>query len=87
MRLVIHTEDCPFCHCGADDCPTPIEECEETGGRMVRIIQGTGTYVDGSEYYGPEEFEAEHGMTFAEYCDTLDAPDKGEQEGRLYRDK
>ena len=52
-----------------------------------RYVEGTGTWMDGSLYYGPEEFEAEHGMTFNEYCATLVVPTETEQEGRLYRDE
>lgn len=58
---------------------------QKTGTR--RHVQGTGTWMDGSLYYGPEEFEAEHGCTFAEWCDRLEHTEpEPEQEGRLYRD-
>ena len=61
-----------------------VEEQQKSAPR--RYVQGTGTWMDGSLYYGPEEFLEEHGITFAEYCDTLDVPDEPEHEGRLYRD-
>lgn len=51
-----------------------------------RYVEGTGTWMDGSLYYGPEEFEEEHGITWAEYCERLTQEDiETEQEGRLYR--
>ena len=52
-----------------------------------RYIDGTGTYVDGSEYYGPAEFEDEHGCTFDEFCEQQEATEvTPEKEGKLYRE-
>lgn len=51
-----------------------------------RLVQGTGTWMDGSLYYGPEEFEEEYGLTFAEWCDRLEQSEpEPELEGRLFR--
>lgn len=36
-----------------------------------RVISGTGTYVDGAEHYGPAEFAAEHGCTYAEFMERM----------------
>lgn len=47
----------------------------ETEADGTRVVAGSNTYVDGSVYYGPEEFEAEHGMTFDEFCRRQDDSD------------
>lgn len=39
---------------------------------VTRVIGGTGTYMDGSEYFGPAEFEAERGETFAAFCERIE---------------
>lgn len=53
-----------------------------------RYVSGTRTYMDGAEYYGPEEFQAEHGITFDQFGDQLvETQPEPEQQGRLYRDR
>ena len=54
-------------------------------GRLY--VDSTNSYLDGAEYYGPDEFKAEHGITFEEFCKRQEIEDiEVEQEGRLYRE-
>jgi len=45
----------------------PVDTMTITGPVGSRVVSGTGTYVDGSVYFGSAEFEAERGETFAEF--------------------
>lgn len=60
---------------------------QDCAGASRRVVYGTGTYMDGAEYYGAAEFEAEHGVTFAEFTRQNEAETvPAEYAGRLYRD-
>lgn len=45
-----------------------------------RVVTGTGTYIDGAVYYGPAEFAAEHGETFAEFMVRIESEPAPESE-------
>lgn len=64
----------------------PAESFERDGKSFVRFFPVDGTPTE-CEVFGPREFEAERGLTFREFCDSLmEVPlEEADQVGKVKR--